>query len=403
MTLSELKTRILKRLDDEEGVFWPELTSLINEALLTWEAFANYSIKEKRFPVSETSYQFEQTIPTLTPEEQISTVLFETPSTEQYHSEQIPIAILNSFREWQQQAKLIISVRELDQGAGFIKLGLDHIAPIHIDWMARARKFNRRLDPMDPQDLTWFVEGAGKPFAYGVHSREINQIQLFPKPDELGSIEIWEAATTNQIPRVFSWVIKYLSLYQMLSVDGQARDEARAEYCKKRVEDAIQLATRFPWFRNAVLNEVPIQVCSLADLTSWDSQWRFKIGVPKFLVMAGWNKFFLYPKPHDQFIGELLIEAYEPPKEVSLADDVIYLPKEFHRVLEDFVIHLALFKCSGLEFAHTLNAYKELIETAMGYNVKLYPLQKYLSISKSKSTIEKQERKQEFEGGTENG
>jgi len=172
------------------------------------------------------------------------------------------------------------------------------------------------------------------------------------------------------------------------------RDAQRAEYAKKRYEDAKMIAMELPLYRNAFLNEKPIPITSLADLSSQETQWREKTGTPKAVVGVGWNEVVIYPKLATG-TAQLKLDVYVPEEDLLDDLDLLWVGAEYEKVIEDFVIHLAMFKVSGGEFAATMGAYEELLKAAAGYNNKLAVLLPNLSVGKEKARLEKRDRMQE--------
>lgn len=409
-TLADFRAKIAKRLDDAGMVFWSsqELRDLINEALLTFQAVSGYTVKTKEIELEVGDWKRDLGSDVVVGysdgdlSEVLRLALLEPGSyVDQYPS--LPTmyssAILNTRRDWQEATKLQVSYRTLDASGIFIDLGLGHLLPIHVEWKPYARTRRRRLDREDQQGMIYTgVPNLGKPHSYSIQAT--NQMRLIPSPDEVGEIEIFEIVESDSIPHAMRWALKYGALAQLLATDGQMRDGQRAEYAKKRYEDAKMIAMGLPLYRNAFLNEKPLAITSLADLSSQETQWRETTGTPKMVVGVGWNEIVVYPKLAGGASSvQLKLDVYVPEADLSGDLDLLWIGAEYEKVIEDFVIHLAMFKVSGAEFAATMGAYEELLKAAAGYNNKLAVLLPKLSVGKEKARLEKRDRMQEKTDG----
>ena len=409
-TLAEFRNRIAKRLDDPSMIMWSstELRNLINEALLTFQAISGYQIKTQEISVEAEMWKYDLSseISVSYSNAELETVLKSTllePSayTDHYSApvDMYTSAIKNIRRHWQEATKLQVSYRTIDASGIFIDLGIGHLLPVHVEWKPYARTRRRRLDREDQQGMIYTgVPNLGKPHSYSLQAT--NQLRLIPSPDELGEIEIFEVVESDLIPHSVRWALKYGALAQLLATDGQLRDPQRAEYARKRYEDAVMIANQLPLYRNMFLNEKPISITSLADLSSQETQWRGAEGLPKTVAMVGWNQILFYPHLASGAVSSTLkMDLYVPEADLVADSDLLWVGAEFENVLEDFVVHLALFKVSGVEFAATMPAYEGLLKAAAEYNSKLAVLLPNLSVGKEKAKLEKVWRMQERSDG----
>src|ERR1017187_1730434 len=74
------------------------------------------------------------------------------------------------------------------------------------------------------------------------------------------------------IPNDWMWVLKFGALADILSKEEEGKDVARAQYCRKRYEEGLELMITMPWLSQALLNGVAVDTQSLAraDQTNYE-------------------------------------------------------------------------------------------------------------------------------------
>lgn len=104
--------------------------------------------------------------------------------------------------------------------------------------------------PYDQVSNTWTVTN-GIPQAYSIVTQPTLTIDLMPPPSENGSMqciytdigsELSNTGLSPVLPDDLHLYLKWGTMARMLNADGPAKDLERAEYCKARFEEGIEIA-----------------------------------------------------------------------------------------------------------------------------------------------------------------
>jgi hypothetical protein len=396
---------------------------LINEAVQTWQALAGYWVETVTVKITAEKWIYDlpeesaRVIVALDSVEEIGhlkeTLLEPTVDyLTQYAdpAERFSKAVQVAHTDWQQRTRLIVGYRELAGTTQPIDLGADHLGPVYLEWRGLqsnpVTSTRKRLDPISQEWLKHpHFRSSGVPRCFELVGGGDKLLRLWPTPQDIGTVEMFEVASSEtvlEIPETVSWALKYKALHQLLTSDGQSRDNARAEYCAKRYDDAVVVSKYLSLYRNARLNGREVMIGSLNDLSTFEPQWHKTVGTPRKIATVGWNNLIVFPALStalEASVGavDLKLECYLPPPKLEADTDYLSVPDHVFDALFNFTLHLAMLKVSGKEFAETLPAYAKLIERAMEYNSFLEAYLPELSVGKERAAQEKKDRRQKRE------
>jgi len=331
----------------------------------------------------------------------------------QYPSPQLDdaqFALRANYEQWLRDTGLVTTYQEL-AGTEVVELPERNLELRHVEWKAEptptvTSHYYTELRETQADQLNYtFYFTNGQPRAYDSRTQPINAVRLYPPPEDIGKLAIFNLQLPTQgdldtqvlpIPPALDWVLKYAMLQDQFEFDGQCRDPYRAEYCSKRYEDSLVLGRNYPGVYNAWLNGRPLVVGGIKEISSTRPRWHSTVGVPQVVGLVSWNHLVVSPVPSTAQLVDnpltLTIEVQSRPPQLSGAADVVQLPREYHEMLVDFAAHLALLKTSGAEFAMSLGAYKDLLEAAMEHNDRLLARQPDLWLFKKRATKDQQSK-----------
>ncbi len=227
------------------------------------------------------------------------------------------------------------------------------------------------------------------------------QLQLSPVPIDAGEIDILSVqtgadfnpslnATLLGIPDNLAWVLKWGTLADLFSKDGEARDNGRAAYCEHRWQEGCELARQFVTVVQAEINGLPVFVQSLADLDAFFPSWGVGTGSPTNVSMAGLNILGLARIPDAGPYSVTLDVVRNAPVPV-LDTDLIQVGREVLDAILGEAQHIAMLKQGGVEFQNTVPLHSNFVRQAAIYNDKLKAQSIYLNAIEGQSTKEGKE------------
>jgi hypothetical protein len=428
-TLAEMTTDLARSLGDPDMVFWveAELEGYCIEALRTWNCFANYWRNRRQFTTVADDHLYDLVTEGLVavPSDQsallrdLQYALVEPASTltppynsfittEQYSAAQINSAILQALKQFQFDSGMRLTIEspltivpspsyvaELDENVCDVRhVNLTIAAPEDstdgtIFPIRRMDEFagqfwrpNALLDQSLPEGYSFLFTGTQP------------SIRLIPAPSIAGEMEVISIRSNSMPPVDFQWPAKWLALSYLLTMDGQSRDNQRAEYCRKRYEDAVRLASLIPSVGVAYINNRPAQPIPATDMDLWSPGWRNQSlssgQAPTDIIQYGWNVIGVHKTPTvADAVFDISLELFV---EAPVDEDVIQIAPEHLQAVLDYAKHLAVFKLGGSEFAQTLPLYERFVAEAMQYNSKLLTESKNFNVIRDRAAREKEQR-----------
>ncbi len=246
-----------------------------------------------------------------------------------------------------------------------------------------------------------WTDGESTPQAFSVMAPPPLTMQLAPPPRSTGGIDLvtvnngpaLDPASTFPtplgIPDDLSPAVKWGALAYLLSIDGQARDSSRAMFCAQRYDQYVQLAQLLSAVVNSEIEGVPTIPDTIYGLDAGVPDWQNIEGAPNYLGLAGWNLMAVYPVPPTGSTFSATLDVVRKAPIPDLDADYVQIGQEQLDSLVEYAVHLALFKCGGMEFAVTQRLADEFMLQAMTYNQRLSASARYVIAPKESSQREK--------------
>ena len=256
-------------------------------------------------------------------------------------------------------------------------------------WRDAAFQFRLNLNREDDLEMTLFGTSAYSqpriPQVFSLAMETPISIQVAPPPAGVGSLDLiavmggYSTDLTSQtsnlpipVPDDFMWVVKWGCLADLMSMDGQARDQARADYAEKRYQQGVELARMWPAVMACQVGGMDFDVESVWDLdqfaAGWDALYT-AVGPTQFVAVAGRNLVGLFPQPPYQTLVTLDVIGNIPVP--YLDNDLIQIPREAMGIVIDYAQHVLAYRMAGTEFHATDRLHTNLILMAAEYNGRL--------------------------------
>ena len=182
-------------------------------------------------------------------------------------------------------------------------------------------------------------------------------------------------ATVLGIPDDFSWVAKWGALSDLLGMESEVTDPARADYCLQRYRDGLMLMQRSPWLLLGTINGIPVDTPSVQEMDDYAVNWD---STPKTTCMVSPGLDFLAlspvpgtPPPALPGAGITVVGNAPVPYRDT---DFVQVTRDTYDVILDYAQHLADFKMGGLDFVHSQELAKNFFLAAIATNSRLAQL-----------------------------
>jgi hypothetical protein len=186
------------------------------------------------------------------------------------------------------------------------------------------------------------------------------------------------ASTVLPVPNDWTWAIKFGAMAQLMGRGSAAADPFRAEYCMARYKQAIAAMRISPALLAGRINNVPVQVESVANADFYAANWQSLTPTqPNAIYYAGLNMIALSPQPDAGPYSVTASVLANMPLPVNNGD-YLQIGRDDIQAVLDYAQHLALFKSGGAEFAASFPLYQSFMRHCMLYNSKLKALSPYL-------------------------
>lgn len=427
-TFSQVKQALADRLFNSSKTFWidAELGSYVREALRTWNALTAYWIDEFEFTYTGVStgtnwLRADQITGTPRPYTVQNVDLY---SIILYHllepqiqadgvtwlgTEQFAISdLIGALERRQNEVVSIVGANIVRPATIPLTPNTRHIALPDNFLDVRRVKYVPQRTPTDygPAQVLWrgdlasfsyfsagYLQQRQNPRNYAITDVPPLQLEVDFPPNNPGVMDMLvslsstiPALGTSQtlvIPDDWAWVIKWGVMMDLLNKQSEAQDKPRAEYCKARYLEGIQLLQSAPWIVQASIENVPVGIESVMERDQYDSAWEYKSNARWGIVTAGIDMFAVSPlsgvHPSTGVVLHLVQNAPVP----SVDGDSIQIPRDVLDVILDYAQHLAMFKCGGQEFTDTSDLFDNFRKSAMQANHRIADLGLYDDIMKS--------------------
>jgi hypothetical protein len=427
-TLGQLLADLAERLQDPANVFWTaaELTLYVQEALQTWNSMAAWYRDRMVFNTAAATpwYDLSAVPGTLIPYAVTDSTLFnlieyhllEPPGNVYTGSEMFTGAdITNNMQKRRDQFLLetgTVITRSIQTGAqtvdGRVQLSnaiIDVRRAVYLDGAGlRILLWPGSESEANSYQFGWWT-APGPPSVFTVVETPPIVIQIIPIPILAGVLEILSVnsgAALNPavgvplgIPNDFSWVVKWGTLADLLTRDGQASDPTRAKYCQQRWIEGIRLAKISTTAITGAIDGNNCPVNSVFDMDTSTSGWENNpVTTPSVLGLAGMNMLAVADPP-DSFPHSIQLDVLRNMPLPAVAGDFIQVGAEELDVILDYSEHLACFKMGGAEFLATMPAYERMVALARKQNERWRAFSRFPEDEHDRGRREEQQRRRQ--------
>jgi hypothetical protein len=421
-TFAQVKTALALRLANPGKVFWTdtELGLYVIEALRTWQAFTAYWIDEYEFIYAGTStgtdwLNASQLPGTPRPYTQLNTDLY---SMILYHLLEPQIAPdgITWLGTSQFSFDDLTGALERRQNEILALTGSNLVRPVPIVLTPNTRhivlpdnfldvrrvKYVPPRTPTDfgPAQVLWrgdlasfgyftagFIQQRQNPRNYALSDVPPLELEVdFPPPNPgvmdmlvtlASSIPTPPGTQALVIPDDWVWVAKWGMLMDILNKQSESRDEPRAEYCKTRYLEGVQLLQTAPWVVAANIENVPVNIESVMERDQYDPGWEYNANTRQGIIAAGLDTFAVAPLPGLHPTSSVVLSLVQNAPVPALDADFVQVPRDTLDIILDYAEHLAMFKCGGSEFESTTTLFDNFRKAAMLANKRISNLGLY--------------------------
>jgi hypothetical protein len=172
--------------------------------------------------------------------------------------------------------------------------------------------------------------------------------------------------TLLNIPDDFAWVLIWGALADLLGRESEATDRQRAEYCRKRYLDGLNLLLKTPWIMLATVGGYAVTTQSIASSDRYTPEWDSSPTTFGPFIVTGGIDFFATP----QGTSTGLTVLGNAPVPVEDDDYIQVSPDNWDTVL-DLAQSLACFKMGGAEFEAGLQLEARAVQACAAENTRL--------------------------------
>jgi hypothetical protein len=253
-------------------------------------------------------------------------------------------------------------------------------------WAKRAFDPFYTTDPQEPPG-TWLQNTEPPP------SFDVDRIPPVPGNYDVLSVNSggsWTQGTNAPlaVPADWSWVVKWGALFDLFSRESNAKDNLRAEYCRKRFEEGMVMLEAMPTVLALRINNIPLAVDSVRNgddfnpdwqtagptwleiSESWNNanfSWNAPLGPPRSAYTAA-NLMAITPTPGNSTRYSMTVSVVQ---NAPVGGTYVQVARDDFDSIIDYAQHLAMLKQGGAEFAATIPLYQRFQRKAAQYNSKL--------------------------------
>jgi hypothetical protein len=211
-----------------------------------------------------------------------------------------------------------------------------------------------------------------------------NLIRFYPRINDIGKLELLSIKRANfdnitilPIISNLSWGIKYGVLYEYYRQPGNGNDEKRAEYCKSRWQQAINIAKNYSLILEVRILDQLVSIDTLDSFDTFTPNWQNTI-ITKVddlnllsITVASWNIIALSSKLDASINATAEIDFLQNTILPISNDDFIQIPFEFIPILEVYASHYLQLKIGGARFFDGIEKLNSLLEGMVKENARL--------------------------------
>lgn len=398
ITKASLISQLYNKLGDTDGVFWPEREVIlaINETLYLLGSVGNYwkdriSIKtepnklfynlQTDISVNEDLIYNSKTIGDLL--EVINFVFKASLSIID-----IKEFAINRINEYILQTSINASRHELNilsPNINLVELHKGFLDDIRVAFKGVDNNYNKLSKDEDDNFFRYNEElESDTPQYYSKVLTDSNYISLYPIPTDVGSLEVIsidgvikdDVINENsklKIPDNLFYYLKYGVLIDLLLGQEQNPNPALVEYCKIRWAEGIAVGKVYSTVLMAYINGKYVNIDSLFNLDSFDSEWQNIKGEPYSIAIANNNIVIVNRNPN--IVIESLQQVYDLSFDIirnaPVDDEYIRVNDEYIATILDYCYHVLMFKCGFFDISATLKAKDNILSMAYNYNNRI--------------------------------
>lgn len=171
------------------------------------------------------------------------------------------------------------------------------------------------------------------------------------------------------MPDDWMWVLKFGAMADILSKEQEGKDIQRAEYCRQRFVQGMQLMVEMPWLLEGFINGVSVDTQALAGADRFNYEWQSRPTAFTEIVVGGIDLFGVSPMPLTSTAIAMTVVANAPIPATDAA--YIQVSRDNMDSILDEAQHLALFGLGGQEFKASLDLHESFIKAAARQNSRL--------------------------------
>lgn len=403
-TFAQAKTQLLYLLGDLSGVHWLDVEAglLIKEALSFWGLLTDASRARKTFPTVANQAIYDlgtltqmdgMFARTYTDAELLTLIkyhLMESQASITAASSQFPYAgmlsvMQRSLNRWLGESEMRVTESSVTTSAPPVErvtlsdsiLSILRVATLDADgnYLALVKESEGQANAYASD---WELS-PGVSEAYSIVMTPQLQLQLIPafnNPLTLHLLSVNGGATLNPTGPValgvqndYAQFIKWLSLYSLLSKDGEGRSETRGDYALQRYLEGVKLTRLAPSVLQGAINGSNVEIESISDFDARDPEWQGTQGTPTRIALISNNLIALSPVPDGIYsvtldvIGNMTLPASDGAY-VQVSRDTL-------QALLQYALHLASFKEGAGKLLETKSSFDTLMEMASYENARL--------------------------------
>jgi hypothetical protein len=399
MLKTDFKTLFANKLSDPLMVYWTSnnLDLIIKEAQLTFAAIAGYWKDEVLIETTNSASLIDKQFYNLLVEDDVKTGFELVEVTQTYQdildwlefdligyeeiagTSEVVSLITDAINNFQSETKLVIDKARFNIAIGqsitITEDVLDVLAAYYIDsngnYNALQLADENRVALFDAK----YINVNAKPRFYSINNISLHIVDLFPRPNENGYLELvyvkgklgaQTEASSCLIPNNFAPYLKYKVLFDLFSKDEHP-DPNRAAYCKQRWEEGLLIGSNYAIITNSKINAINKIPSSLKDFDRLRYGWREDLETStnkvNSLALAGYNLIALNRVPINTH--SLLFEVIT---NAPIGDDFIDLRSDYMAYFLDYCFHLALIKDGAVAIQKSIPALENFVKMSVEHN-----------------------------------
>jgi hypothetical protein len=244
------------------------------------------------------------------------------------------------------------------------------------------------------------------PKFFSLSSSPKNLARFYPRINSIGKLELLSikrpsfiSVTTLPIVTNLSWGIKYGILYEYFRQPGNGFDEKRADYCKSRWQQSINIGKNYYLILGMRFLDIPVSLDTLDSFDTFAPNWQNnKIDKIEFLssisvAIVSWNMIALSAKLDSLLEANVELDFLANSIVPVTEDDFIQIPFEMLEALIAYTKHYLQIKIGGNKLFDGIEKLNSMFEAVAKENARLNIPYNEIAIVPYKTRIKQQIQK----------